>query len=88
MGRVTRSDAYPEDTEYHDQGCSHADSCLSCPFAVCRYDVHGGVRMLIAEQRSHQIIALRAQGKTVIEVADMLSISIRTVRRLEQRDQT
>ena len=40
-GRKIRREALPEYANYKDTGCDLAPSCLSCPFARCRYDKPG-----------------------------------------------
>jgi hypothetical protein len=78
--RSVRSDALPEHIEYRDDGCDLFPSCLSCPLARCRYDVPGGVRALLNQERDHQIRVMRDDaGLTVDEIADRFQVSRRTV---------
>lgn len=80
--RTTRHDAYPEDLVYVDRGCNYHPSCLTCPFAVCRYDAEGGIRSLQVNERIPKLLAMRRAGKTNREMALALGISVRSVQRL------
>jgi len=78
--RGTRSDALPEHIDYRDDGCDLFPSCLSCPLTRCRYDVPGGVRALLNQERDHQIRVMREEaGLSVDEIADLFEVSRRTV---------
>ncbi|MCK9487551.1 MAG: helix-turn-helix domain-containing protein [Dehalococcoidia bacterium] len=78
--RNVRSDALPEHMDYRDDGCDLFPSCLSCPLARCRYDVPGGVRALLNQERDHQIRVLREDaGLSVDEIAERFQVSRRTV---------
>ncbi len=78
--RSVRSDALPEHIEYRDDGCDLFPSCLSCPLPRCRYDVPGGVRALLNQERDHQIRVLRDDaGLSVDEIAERFQVSRRTV---------
>ena len=78
--RGTRSDALPEHIDYRDDGCDLFPSCLSCPLTRCRYDVPGGVRSLLNQERDHQIRVMREDsGLSVDEIADLFEVSRRTV---------
>lgn len=78
--RNVRSDALPEHIDYRDDGCDLFPSCLSCPLVRCRYDVPGGVRALLNQERDHQIRVLRDDvGLTVDEIAERFQVSRRTV---------
>ncbi len=69
----------PENATYRDSGCDLAPSCLTCPFVVCRYDIPGGKRALLAAYRDRAISSLRQSGKAVPVVAQLLGVSVRTV---------
>ena len=80
QARQVRSDALPEHLEYRDDGCDLFPSCLACPLARCRYDVPGGVRALLNQERDHQIRVLREDaGLSVDEIAERFQVSRRTV---------
>ena len=78
--RQVRSDALPEHLDYRDDGCDLFPSCLSCPLPRCRYDVPGGVRAMLNQERDHQIRVLREDvGLSVDDIADRFQVSRRTV---------
>lgn len=78
--RNVRSDALPEHLDYRDDGCDLFPSCLSCPLPRCRYDVPGGVRAMLNQERDHQIRVLREDaGLSVDDIADRFQVSRRTV---------
>jgi hypothetical protein len=78
--RQIRSDALPEHLDYRDDGCDLFPSCLSCPLPRCRYDVPGGVRAMLNQERDHQIRVLREDvGLSVDDIADRFQVSRRTV---------
>lgn len=71
-----------------DRGCSFASRCLSCPYALCIYDVDGGKRRWLIITRSYEITERRRQGWSQEEIAAFYRISIRTVgRALARRGQ-
>lgn len=74
---------------YADHGCSYAPSCLNCPFEVCRYDRgFAGNRVSKAMSRldrDDKIIAMRAKGMQVEEIAAACGVSGRTVARILSR---
>lgn len=71
----------PEQVEYADTGCDLRRSCLTCPFASCRYDMTD--MFPVIEIRREMI------RKTVVENPDMTfeaiakrhGVSVRTVQR-------
>lgn len=77
--RARRSDAFPEQAEYRDDGCDMAPACLSCPFPRCRYDIAGGVRAMLNIARDLHIRNLKADGLTVDAIAESVGVSRRTV---------
>ena len=79
--RDTRPDLY--DTSYIDNGCRVAPHCLSCPLAVCIYDVPE--RSQRGKMRLDEINELLATGLTAVSVAARLNISVRTIFRLRQK---
>jgi hypothetical protein len=74
---------------YADHGCSYAPSCLSCPFDVCRYDRgFAGNRVSRAVKRvtrDQEILAMRASGMQVEQIAKERGVSGRTVARVLSR---
>ena len=77
-----RSDALPEFTRYRDNGCDVHPSCLTCPLPRCRYEEPGGLRALLNKTRDKRIVAQRATGVPVAELAARFSVSRRTVFRV------
>jgi hypothetical protein len=77
-----RSDALPEFTRYRDSGCDVQPSCLTCPLPRCRYEEPGGLRALLNKTRDEQIVARRATGIPVAELATRFGVSRRTVFRV------
>ena len=77
-----RSDALPEFTRYRDNGCDVHPSCLTCPLPRCRYEEPGGLRALLNKTRDAQIVAQRATGVPVAELATRFGVSRRTVFRV------
>jgi transcriptional regulator of acetoin/glycerol metabolism len=78
--RASRVDELPERLEYRDEGCDLFHSCLTCPLPRCRYDVPGGVRTLVNQERDHQMRALREDGGlSVDQIAERFGVSRRTV---------
>ena len=80
--RRVRRDALPEEILYRDDGCDIHPQCLSCPLPRCRYDEPGGVRAMLNGYRDRQILALRADGAAVDQIAERYSLSRRTVFRI------
>jgi len=80
--RRVRRDALPEEIQYRDDGCDIHSQCLTCPLPRCRYDEPGGVRAMLNSYRDRQILALRADGEAVDQIADRYSLSRRTVFRI------
>jgi len=78
----TEDDLPPEYCHYKDEGCELAKSCLNCPFPGCIYDEPGGKQRLLKQQRDRKIIRLfKNEGKGVKELAEIFSISQRTIQR-------
>jgi len=77
-----RFDALPENANYGDDGCDYHPACLTCPFAVCRYDAPDGIRGVLNAERDTDLVRLRAQGVSVSGLARRFGISRRTVFRI------
>ena len=75
-------DLPPEYCHYKDEGCDLAGSCLNCPFTKCVYDEPGGKQRWLKELRTKEMVKLyTSDGKGVKELAQMFSVSQRTVQR-------
>ena len=68
--------------DWHDDGCSIAKHCLSCPLPVCRYDVEGGVRFLLNKERDPAICGSYQAGMPAPAIAAVFGISARSVWRI------
>ncbi|MBI2908094.1 MAG: helix-turn-helix domain-containing protein [Chloroflexi bacterium] len=77
------TDLLPEQTEYRDEGCNLAPSCLGCPFERCRYD--DWERHPAKSLRDSHIVMLRAQGAPPAELAQRFRLSRRTIHRILKR---
>ncbi|MQA00310.1 MAG: helix-turn-helix domain-containing protein [Dehalococcoidia bacterium] len=78
-----RADALPEYQEYRDEGCDLFPSCLACPLVRCRYDVPGGVRALLNDDRNRRMrLARHEDGLSVDDIARTFRVSRRTVFRV------
>lgn len=83
--RLSRDDAFPEGMEYIDTGCEYHPSCLTCPFAVCRYDLAQGLRTLQILAQAKEAVRMRSGGATVDECARLLGVHPRTVYRMLEK---
>ncbi len=74
------SNAYPEGTDYRDEGCDLHPACLTCPFERCKYDIPSSERSDVTfNERLEQVRALHGRGLTVKAIAKHLGMSRRTV---------
>lgn len=85
LDKMHRIDAYPENTDYRDEGCELNPACLTCPLEVCRFDLPYGVQTLRTSTRMDQARDLRRHGRTVVQIGQELGISRRSVFRLLAR---
>lgn len=76
-----RRDALPEFVNWRDTGCSVSPSCLECPLAQCRYDVHGGARVILNVSRDQEWAAAHAAGESARAIARRTGVHVRTVYR-------
>ena len=73
-------DLLPEFTDYKDEGCTMAKSCLECPFPHCIDDRPSGRKKWPRELRDKEIIRLRLEKKkTDQEIAVFFKVTMRTV---------
>ncbi len=80
-----RSDTLPENMNYRDDGCDVSRSCLSCPLAMCKYDDPGWLQRENRRDRDVEVLRMRDEGVTVLEIARRFNVSTRTVHRVLQR---
>jgi len=69
---------------YSGTGCHVHNDCLTCPLERCIYDrvVVREYTLATTDHRRKRIRELRQSGFTVVEVADVIGVSRRTVMRL------
>lgn len=80
---LVRHDALPEHTEYRDNGCELAASCLACPLPRCKYDEAVCSRKLAAGPRDREIVLLRRKYAAPITLlASTYGLSRRTIFRI------
>ena len=79
-----RINSLPEGALFKDKGCDYHPECLSCPLPVCRHDLPGGLQSALNLQRDVEVRKLRRMGAKVIEIAEMVGCSERTVVRASQ----
>ena len=87
--RRPRNDAFPEGLALrapcgHSLPCGCADvaeCCELCPLERCKYEEPNGLMTVRMRERNSQIIALRAEGMSVDEIAEGFGISYRSVYR-------
>ena len=80
--RDTRPDL-PDGLSYVDNGCRVHPHCLTCPLAVCIFDVPE--RSQRGKMRLDEINELLAAGFTAVAVAARLNVSTRTIFRLRSK---
>jgi hypothetical protein len=78
---VPRADALPDYYPYRDEGCDLHPACLTCPFEVCRFDLHHGAQELKRRADRARVRALVECGAGVDAVAAALGISRRSAHR-------
>ncbi len=75
-------DLPPEYCRYRDEGCELANSCLSCPFPGCVYELPGGRQRWLKRRRDKEMTRrFTTEGKGVRELAQSFGVSLRTVQR-------
>ena len=63
---------------YRDTGCYLYPSCLECPFPDCLLDTYP---LVLSELRRVEAETLAKQGKSVSEIAEVMGLSKRQVKR-------
>ena len=71
----------PEETRYRDTGCDLHPSCLNCPLPHCVEDSPRGRQNFRQRQTAATINSLLGQGHTHAQIARLLGVSTRTIRR-------
>ena len=73
----------PRFSDYPDDGCEVAPSCLRCPLPQCKYDDPGLLTRMRVRARQAPALLLLAQGVSVAEVAEQTGYSWRAVHRMQ-----
>lgn len=68
---------------WFDNGCRLHPKCLSCPEAVCVFELPDYSTTLRSRKQADQVNDLFAQGLKAREVASALNISLKTAQRLK-----
>ena len=80
--REARFDAYPEHTDYQDDGFRLFPRCLDCPFAECRY-ITRHYRGVDPKARAAEILHLaHGKGMSAPDIAAETGVSLRSVFRV------
>jgi DNA-binding CsgD family transcriptional regulator len=74
-------DLLPDDINWRDEGCVFFPSCLNCPLPNCVEDEPRGQQRLRMAARQGRMKELKQIGKSVREIAELFSVSKRTVQR-------
>ena len=74
-------DLLPEEVDWRDEGCEVFASCLNCPLPRCIEEESRGQQRLKMAERSRRMAELRKRGKSLNEIAELFSVSRRTVER-------
>lgn len=71
----------PEETPYKDTGCELSPSCLACHLERCAEDQPRGRQRLRQRAAAAAVKSLLRQGYTQVQIARLLGVSDRTIRR-------
>ncbi len=71
----------PEETLYKDTGCELSPSCLACHLECCAEDQPRGKQRFRQRATAAAVKSLLRQGYTQVQIARMLGVSDRTIRR-------
>jgi transposase-like protein len=82
---IAERDVLPQDIQWRDQGCELFPSCLNCPRPRCIEDEPRGKQKQRSQARARRMGALRGEGKTVRQIAEVYGVSVRTVQRALER---
>ena len=74
-------DLLPEEIDWRDEGCEVFASCLNCPLPRCIEEESRGPQRLKIAARNRRMVELRKRGKSLNEIAELFSVSRRTVER-------
>lgn len=67
--------------DHPDHGCKLFPVCLNCPLPVCVEDMPAFKQNVRLLQRAIEVNVLHKQGKSLAEIAALLHVSQRTIRR-------
>ena len=84
--RVALPDRLSDYSDYRDEGCDLAPSCLECTLPRCRLDIQSEGRRGTKMLRDSEILRqLRLERKSVSELAHDYGVSVRTIYRIIRR---
>jgi len=78
----------PQETAYRDTGCRLHPSCLACPFPRCAEDAPRGMQHFRLARFTVLTHHLLGRGYTQAQIAQLLGVSERTVRRYKNGRRT
>lgn len=80
---MPRVDAFPEQLDYRDTGCSVHPSCLSCPLPRCVLDAGRPGRPWAnrVEANVERALEMRSAGMSTRSIAEVLGVSQRVAQR-------
>lgn len=79
--RQSSTEVVPDNVNWKDTGCELYPSCLNCPRETCIEEEPRAILRERMNDRALEMMALKAEGKTVKEIARAFKVSIRTVQR-------
>ena len=84
-----RSDTLPENTNYRDDGCEFAKSCLDCELPACKFDAPGWMRKADRHERDQAVVRARTEEDMAVpDIAARFNVSTRTIHRILQSERT
>lgn len=80
---MPRADAFPEQVNYRDTGCSVHPSCLSCPLPRCVLDAGRPGRPWAdrVAANTERALEMRSAGMSTRRIAEVLGVSQRVAQR-------
>jgi len=82
---ISEPDLLPQDIQWRDQGCELYPSCLNCPRSRCIEDEPRGKQKIRLQARAGRMAALRQEGRSVRQIAELYGVSVRTVQRVLEK---
>jgi len=86
LRRVALPNHLPDYSEYRDEGCDLAPSCLQCNLPRCRLDIQSEGRRGTKALRDIEILRQhKLEKKSVPELARSYGVTVRTIYRIIRR---